>query len=122
MPDIKMASPLYIIREQCAVDLFGVLRKLGNIGFDGVEFLGFFGHAERDVRRCLDDLGLLALGNHVPYQSFLQDINGTLDFHAAVGCAYLTIGDWGASGFPGSPNAEPRKRAPAAHQNIRLDK
>jgi len=104
MQNIKMASPLYILREQCTTDLFGVLRTLKNIGFEGVEFLGFFGHAARDVRRCLDDLGLLALGNHVPYRAFLQDITGTLDFHAIVGCDYLTIGDWGASGFPGSPN------------------
>ena len=104
MQNVKMASPLYIVREQCAADLFGVLGKLKNIGFEGVEFLGFFGHGSRDVRRCLDDLDMLPLGNHVSYQAFLQDINGTLDFHAAVGCTYLTIGDWGASGFPGSPN------------------
>lgn len=106
MQTIKMASPLYILREQCAVDLFSVLRRLKALGFEGVEFLGFFGHAANDVRRCLDELGLQALGNHVPYQSFLQNIRGTLDFHAAVGCRYLTIGDWGASGFPGSPNWE----------------
>jgi sugar phosphate isomerase/epimerase len=103
MQNIQLASPLYILREQCATDLFGVLRKLKAIGFDGVEFLGFFGHTAPDVRRCLDDLELHALGNHVPYRGFLQDINGTLDFHAAVGCTYLTVGDLGASGFPGSP-------------------
>lgn len=104
MQNIQLASPLYILREQCATDLFSVLRKLKNIGFEGVEFLGFFGHSAQEVRHYLDDLGLCALGNHVPYLNFLQDINGTLDFHATVGCEYLTIGDLGASGFPGSPN------------------
>jgi sugar phosphate isomerase/epimerase len=103
MHNIKMASPLYILREQCSVDLFAVLRKLKDIGFDGVEFLGFFDHGAQEVRGCLDDLGLRALGNHVSYQDFIQDINATLDFHAVVGCAYLTIGGWEASGFPGSP-------------------
>lgn len=103
MQNVKMASPLYILREQCATDLFSVLRKLKDIGFDGVEFLGFFGHGADEVRRCLDDLAFRALGNHVAYQSFLHDIHGTLDFHAAVGCAYITIGDLGAAGFPGSP-------------------
>jgi sugar phosphate isomerase/epimerase len=104
MHNIKLASPLYILREQCTVDLFSVLRKLKATGFDGVEFLGFFGHDAGEVRRCLDELELRALGNHVAYQSFLDDIHGTLDFHAAVGCGYITIGDWGASGFPGSPS------------------
>jgi sugar phosphate isomerase/epimerase len=106
MKNIKLASPLYIVREQCAVDLFSVLRKLKSIGFDGVEFLGFFGHDAGEVRRCLDELQLRALGNHVPYQSFLHDIHATLDFHAAVGCGYITISDWGESGFPGSPSWE----------------
>jgi sugar phosphate isomerase/epimerase len=106
MKKIKMASPLYILREQCAADLFSVLKKLKDTGFDGVEFLGFFGHGADEVRRWLDDIELRALGNHVPYQSLLNDMDRTLDFHAAVGCSYLTVGDWHGSGFPGSPTWE----------------
>jgi sugar phosphate isomerase/epimerase len=103
MHPVKLASPLYILREQCAVDLFSVLKKLKDTGFDGVEFLGFFGHGADEVRRCLDEFEFRALGNHVPYKSFLDDISGTLDFHATVGCGYITVSDWGESGFPGSP-------------------
>lgn len=106
MQNVKLASPLYILREQCSVNLFPVLRKLKDIGFDGVEFLGFFGHNADEVRRCLDEIEFRALGNHVAYQSFLSDINGTLDYHAAVGCGYITVSDLGASGFPDSPNWE----------------
>jgi sugar phosphate isomerase/epimerase len=101
---IKLASPLYILREQCANDLFAVLKRLKDIGFDGVEFLGFFGHAASEVRRCLDDIELRALGNHVPYQSILNNLDATLDFHASVGCRYITVGDWPVSGLPGSPD------------------
>jgi sugar phosphate isomerase/epimerase len=106
MQNVKIASPLYIVRDQCAVDLFAVLQKLKQIGFVGVEFLGFFGHSALEVRRYLDELDLRALGNHVAYQEFLQNIHQTLDDHAAVGCGYITVGDLGASGFPGSPNWE----------------
>ncbi len=106
MNRVKLASPLYILREECARDLHSVLRKLKGAGFEGVEFLGFFGHGAHEVRGWLDELGLQALGNHVEYQSFLADIRGTLDFHAAVGCGYITVSDWGASGFPGSPGWE----------------
>jgi sugar phosphate isomerase/epimerase len=106
MQNIKLASPLYILREACANDLFSVLKKLKAIGFDGVEFLGFFGHDAAEVRRCLDDIELRALGNHVPYQRLIEAMDEALDFHAAVGCSYITVSDWQVPGFPGSPTWE----------------
>ena len=45
MKNIRMASPLYILREECARDLDAVLCRLSELGFDGIEFLGFFGHS-----------------------------------------------------------------------------
>jgi len=93
MKSIQMASPLYILREECAQDLPAVLKKLADIGFDGIEFLGFFGHTAYDVRKMLGDHGLKALGNHVPYSDLLKDAEAILDFHHNVGCSYLTVAD-----------------------------
>ena len=39
MKRIKIASPLYIIREECAKDLAGALKKLAEMGYDGIEFI-----------------------------------------------------------------------------------
>ena len=58
MKKIKMASPLYILRNECEQDLSGVLKKLAQIGFDGIEFLGFFGHSAAEVKQMLLDNGL----------------------------------------------------------------
>ena len=33
---IRMASPLYIVRQDCEKDLFAVLRRLAEVGFDGI--------------------------------------------------------------------------------------
>ena len=52
---IRMASPLYIVRQDCEKDLFAVLRRLAEVGFDGIEFLGFFGHGAKEVRQKLDE-------------------------------------------------------------------
>ncbi len=90
---IRFASPLYILREACARDLFGVLERLSALGFDGVEFLGFFGHTADAVRGKLDELGLAPLGNHVPYAELLHDPAGVLAFHQTVGCRYLTVSE-----------------------------
>ena len=90
---IRMASPLYIVRQDCEKDLFAVLRRLAEAGFDGIEFLGFFGHGAKEVRQKLDELGLAALGNHVPYKDLAADPKTLLDFHQEVGCEYLTVAD-----------------------------
>jgi len=93
MKNIKMASPLYIVREDCEKDLSGVLRKLAAIGFDGIEFLGFFGHTAEEVKEMLLENGLEALGNHVPYCELTADAENILAFHQTVGCSYLTVAD-----------------------------
>lgn len=90
---LRYASPLYILREACARDLFGVLERLSTLGFDGVEFLGFFGRTADAVRDKLDALGLAPLGNHVPYAALLHDTAGVLEFHQTVGCRYLTVSE-----------------------------
>lgn len=76
MQNIRMASPLYIVREDCAKDLAAVLKKLAAIGFDGVEFLGFFGHSAEEVKKMLQDNRLTALGNHVPFKELTADPRG----------------------------------------------
>jgi len=101
MKKIKMASPLYIVREECQRDLAGVLKKLADIGFEGIEFLGFFGHTAEEVKHMLDENHLEALGNHVPYAELLADAEGILSFHEAVGCRYLTVAELPLDDFAG---------------------
>ena len=99
MKNIRMASPLYIVREDCAKDLAAVLKKLAAIGFDGVEFLGFFGHSAEEVKKMLQDNRLTALGNHVPFKELTADPEGILDFHKEIGCGYLTVAELPSENF-----------------------
>lgn len=87
----KIASPLYIVREECEKDLFSVLKKISEMGYDGVEFLGFFGKKPDEIRKKLDELHLIALGNHVDYNEFLKNIDVTIKIHKEIGCKYITI-------------------------------
>lgn len=120
MSKIRMASPLYIVREECAKDLSAVLAKLSGIGFEGVEFLGFFGHGAQDVKKMLADNGLLALGNHVPYQELISDAEQILDFHHEVGCAYLTVSNVPLDDFAGVCAQLDALAALARERGIRL--
>jgi len=100
----KIGSPLFILREECAKDLMGVIEKLAEIGYDGIEFLGFFGHKPMDVRRKLESCGLAAIGNHVPFAEFVANTDKVITEHQEVGCSYVTIAGPDADGMPGGKN------------------
>ena len=120
MRNIKIASPLYIVREDCAKDLAGVLKKLAGLGFDGIEFLGFFGHSAEEVKAMLAENHLEALGNHVPYRELVADPEGVLDFHQQIGCGYLTVAELPLEGFGEVAAKLDELAACAARRGIRL--
>ena len=47
----KVGIQLYTLRGESARDFEGVLRAVGEIGYDGVELFDLHGHDARDVRR-----------------------------------------------------------------------
>ena len=56
---------LYTLRDAAAKDLVGVLKKVAAIGYKAVEFAGLYDHKPKEVRKVLDDLGLVASSAHV---------------------------------------------------------
>ncbi len=93
MRTIRMASPLYILREECARDLRGVLGKLKALGFDGVELLGLFGHDFLELEKWGKELGLLYLGDHVPLSRLESEGRPLLRSYTELGCEYLTVSE-----------------------------
>ena len=92
MAKAKIGSPLFILREECQKDLIEVLDKLAQIGYDGIEFLGFFGQKPSDIKNKLDSCGLTAIGDHVAFDEFDKNTAKVIDEHKEVGCEYITVG------------------------------
>lgn len=55
---------LYSVREAAALDFLGTVRKVAAMGYDGVQFAGFFDASAREVKELLDDTGIRAAGSH----------------------------------------------------------
>ena len=49
---------IYSAREEAEKDLDAVLGSLKAMGYDGVEFAGFYGHSAEEVKKMLDENGL----------------------------------------------------------------
>jgi len=55
---------LYSVRDAAAKDFIAVLKKIAAIGYKGVEFAGLHGFRPAEIRKVLDDLGLVASSSH----------------------------------------------------------
>ncbi len=57
---------LYTVREIAAKDFFGTLKQIADIGYKGVEPAGFHGKKPAELRKVLDDLGMVCSSAHGP--------------------------------------------------------
>jgi sugar phosphate isomerase/epimerase len=82
---------IYSAREEAEKDLLGTLEQLAAMGYDGVEFAGFYGHSAEDVCGMIAKTGLTPISSHYPWQAIEKDMYGTISYHLAVGCKYIAI-------------------------------
>jgi len=102
---LPVALQLYSVRHDCEKDLFGVLREVARMGYDGVEFAGYYGHSAGDIRKALDDLGLKAEGTHTPIDALSdENLSATVELHHTLGAKYVII-PWIPESMRNSPDA-----------------
>ena len=84
----RVALQLYSIRDYIAkVGLPKALADVKAIGYEGVEFAGYYNFKASELKKMLDDNGLVACGTHVGRWDFAPD-----KFKATCACAWRTTG------------------------------
>jgi sugar phosphate isomerase/epimerase len=68
MVQIPIAVGLHSIHEACEADLPAALEAIAEMGYEGVEFAGYYGYEAAELRRLLADAGLRAVGTHTWYE------------------------------------------------------
>ncbi|MCU9615107.1 sugar phosphate isomerase/epimerase [Caldibacillus lycopersici] len=89
MKNIPVAVQMYTLRDQCAEDFLGTLAKVAELGYDGVEFAGLFGHSPEEVREHLDKLGLKAASSHVPLSDLKTNLAQVIEEQKILGSSYI---------------------------------
>ena len=93
---------VYSARDDAQKDLYGTLKALKEMGYDGVEFAGFYGHSAQEVRGMLDDLGLIGISNHLPFAQIEANMFGEIADHLTIGCKYIAVPYLDEATRPGS--------------------
>lgn len=90
---IPVALQLYSVREDCTKDLAGVLAGIAEMGYDGVEFAGYYDYGAEDLKRMLDNYGLRCVGAHTGIATLLDDeFEKTVEFNRKLGNRLMIVG------------------------------
>jgi len=90
MSRIPIGLQLYSVRDDCAKDLAGTLKAVAKMGYEGVEFAGYHGYSAVELRKMLDDNGLVCCGTHIGLATLLDDeLTKTIEFNRILGNRYL---------------------------------
>jgi len=82
MTKIPVALQLYSVREECARDFPVTLAAVADMGYEGVEFAGYYGRSADELRKMLDKVGLRAAGTHISVDALLRDeLQRTIKFN-----------------------------------------
>ncbi|MBQ8610985.1 MAG: sugar phosphate isomerase/epimerase [Oscillospiraceae bacterium] len=90
MKKFPIALQVYSVRDDLEKDFYGTLKKVKELGYDGVEFAGLYGNAPADIRAWCAELELVPISAHVPFVDMMENPDLLADY-AAIGCKYVAI-------------------------------
>jgi len=91
MNRLPIALQLHSVREEMKKDFPGTLKKVKDMGYEGVELAELYGHDPKQVEKYLKEAGLTAIAAHVPYGELVEDLPGTVSKYANLGVSYIAI-------------------------------
>ena len=91
----RISVQLWSVKDDLAADFQGTLKKLADMGFEGVEFAGNYGSFAEDpegLKNFLAGIGLEASGAHVGFDKFNdENFADTVEFFSKLGARYQIV-------------------------------
>lgn len=91
MKPFPISVQLYSVRELVKGNFPEVLKKIADIGYGAVEFAGLHGHKPAEIKRILDDLGLVTSSTHGPFPT-AENAAEIIDTAKTLGYKYHVSG------------------------------
>ncbi len=87
----RIGVQLYTLREAMAEDVSGTLANVAEIGFDEVEFAGYFDHTPAQIRALLDQNGLTSPATHISLQASQENLAEVIEAARTIGHRYVIV-------------------------------
>ncbi len=89
---VNVGLQLYSVREDCGKNLPATLAAVSKIGYAGVEFAGYYNYSATDMRKLLNDNGLVCCGTHTGLDTLMGDnLAKTIEYNKTIGNKYLIV-------------------------------
>jgi sugar phosphate isomerase/epimerase len=89
MRNIPVAVQMYTLRDECEKDFTGTLKKVAELGFDGVELAGYGGLSVEEVKSLIHKLGLRVAASHVPLEQLENNLPHVIEEMKILGSNYV---------------------------------
>ena len=91
MKKFKVGIQLYSLRDAMEKDMDSTLKTVKEMGYDYVEFAGYFGKSAEEVKAILDKYGLEAVSVHQTISLFEEEGQKAVDYLKTLGVKYCAI-------------------------------
>ena len=94
MSDTVLAAQLYTVRDftRTPEGVANTFKRVRDIGYRAVQISAFGPVDPHDVKRMLDDNGLVCCITHIGYQRLREDLPAVIDEHHLWDCRHVAIG------------------------------
>jgi len=86
---MKIGLQLWSVFQESMNDLLGTLEKVAKMGYDGVEFAGYFDHTASEIKAKLEELNLEISSSHIPFERLRDEIDAVIAFEKELGNPYI---------------------------------
>jgi len=96
------ALQLYSVRDEMEKDYAAGLKKVKELGYDGVELADLYDFTPEQIKKMCDDAGLIPIAAHTPFGDMMCDAQNIFEKYAQIGCKYIVIPHLGGDFLPGN--------------------
>lgn len=86
----KVGIQLFTLREEAMQNFDDTLEKIADLGYEGIEFAGYFGDYEaKNLKKKMESLNLENAGSHIPYHTLKDDIDSVISYQLEAGSSSI---------------------------------
>lgn len=88
---LKAGLQLYTVRDLMAQDVAETLKLVSAVGYQELEFAGYFNQSAKNLRKLMNSEGLTAPSCHVPLSALTTDLENVITSALEIGHQYLVL-------------------------------